>query len=379
MSLHAESQQPMIVTAVAVTLPITVASFVLRLLCRKLTKHTHWLSDAFALVAFVSLLGSSESWVRGINEQWPFSCFASASIRPSSSTTWQAMLDYVCKWSLIADVVNIGFALALRTDGLGQHIYDLDLPVDEAVYRTQVPYMVARFVYIGSIYFSQMALLCLYRRVFGVNAAFNICIYLMMAYSTAWFLAIFFANLLQCYPVQKAWNSQIPGHCSQNQYALFFTMILGHTVLDVAMVVAPISKIRHLSLRRAHKIGLTLLFACGVLVCACSVPAMVANITTKDPKDVTWNVGKTTFWTVIEVNLGLVTANMPMTRAGFQEISNHIPWISSNPASNSSAHELAAPSQEASLRTLSLKPKSEASSQSVRRLVSPSADDLPDL
>ncbi|KAH9905718.1 hypothetical protein F4778DRAFT_779108 [Xylariomycetidae sp. FL2044] len=158
-------------------------SFVLRVLCRKLTKDPDWLSDVFAIIAFVSSTGA--------------------------------------------------FRVPLRTDGLGRHIYGLELPLDEAVYRTQQPYMLARFVYIGSIYFSQMALLSLF-----------------------------------------------PG--------AIFAMILGHTALDVAMVVAPISKIRRLNLRRAHRFGLALVFACGILVCAYSIPAMVANITTEDPQDMTW-------------------------------------------------------------------------------------------
>lgn len=78
---------------------------------------------------------------------------------------------------------------AVYTDGLGHHIYDLDVPVNEAIQRAQLPYTIGRTFYVTSIYLSQMTVLFLYLRLFGITSARHPVIG-MMVYSSCWFIAI---------------------------------------------------------------------------------------------------------------------------------------------------------------------------------------------
>ena len=77
----------------------------------------------------------------------------------------------------------------MTTDGLRRHIYDLELSPAEAVQITQLPYTIARFLYITSIYFSQMAVLLLYWRLFSITRI-RFLIIGMLVYATCWFLGI---------------------------------------------------------------------------------------------------------------------------------------------------------------------------------------------
>lgn len=71
-------------------------------------------------------------------------------------------------------------------------------------------------------------------------------------------------NLL-CIPITKFWNPEETGTCGVPTNAFFFGSTIPHLLMEVAIVVLPCIKIRHLNLPVAQKIAVGGMFASGTL------------------------------------------------------------------------------------------------------------------
>ncbi|RYP25134.1 hypothetical protein DL765_000015 [Monosporascus sp. GIB2] len=111
----------------------------------------------------------------------------------------------------------------------------------------------------------KLSVLALYYRIFGVNRAYRIWIYLLGAFQTVLFIIFCIFQGLHCKPFERYFDRSIPGSCKNDGL-----VILGgetpNSLVDFAMVALAMFMIRRLQLSTTMKWRLRFLFGLGALV-----------------------------------------------------------------------------------------------------------------
>ena len=89
---------------------------------------------------------------------------------------------------------------------------------------------------------TKLSVLLLYRRIFRGNV-FDLITWALIALVTGWMIAFFFANLLECVPIDHSWMSA-PGqgldpHCI-DALPMYFAGVYSDVVLDFLILAVPI-------------------------------------------------------------------------------------------------------------------------------------------
>ncbi|KAJ8123915.1 hypothetical protein ONZ43_g244 [Nemania bipapillata] len=133
-----------------------------------------------------------------------------ATRRAKRKLSWD---DWLALLALVSFLPYIGYALWVFTiiDGL---------PVALAAMKD--PQLAIQVLKVGNIMnilyavqqcFVKYSLLALYYRLFWVNANFNIGVWVLAGFQTAWGLTVLLIHLLACKPLEKLWNPTLQGHC----------------------------------------------------------------------------------------------------------------------------------------------------------------------
>jgi hypothetical protein len=110
----------------------------------------------------------------------------------------------------------------------------------------------------------KLSVLALYYRIFGVNRAYRIWIYVIGGIQTVLFIIFCTFQALQCKPLARYWDLSIPGTCTDEG-----VVILGgetpNSLVDFAMVILAMFMIRPRQLASSVKWRLRILFGLGAL------------------------------------------------------------------------------------------------------------------
>ena len=117
---------------------------------------------------------------------------------------------------------------------------------------------------------AKISLLCLYRRVFS-TPSFRRNSLIVGLFVVAYWLASVIGALLQCIPVQVAWEKLSHGRCI-NFAAFFLGLELSNCLLDVIIFGLALQVIRDLHISTRQRIQLALIFLLGGLYVAVSIP-----------------------------------------------------------------------------------------------------------
>lgn len=115
------------------------------------------------------------------------------------------------------------------------------------------------FVYVSSVLFPKLAILCLYFRLFNSRTMHYI-IYatgLLLIGTFTFGIVLSFAN---CRPFASFWDRTLEGHCSIDVMAVFRYYSIPNIVSDVILLILPLPALRKLSVGLLTKIGLYLTF-----------------------------------------------------------------------------------------------------------------------
>jgi hypothetical protein len=120
------------------------------------------------------------------------------------------------------------------------------------------------------------------------------------------------ATIFQCNPIPRAFNKLIEGTCINN--AQFWYANAGFSIAtDLLILLMPMPLVYQLQIPRIQKIALFIVFTLGgfVVVTSCFRITTI-NITATSP-DTTYDMAST-MWTIIEMNIAIVCACLPMIR-----------------------------------------------------------------
>ena len=118
-------------------------------------------------------------------------------------------------------------------------------------------------VYKFLIMFTKLSFLVLYLRLFP-NKTLRVFTWAMIWFIVLASVASGIVTVVQCVPINKAWNKNIAGGCVNNTI-FWYTHAAFNTVTDIIIYVMPIPQILQLQLPPTQKWGLVLVFATGAL------------------------------------------------------------------------------------------------------------------
>ncbi|OAQ99996.1 hypothetical protein LLEC1_01841 [Akanthomyces lecanii] len=192
--------------------------------------------------------------------------------------------------------------------GFGKHIKSLSRPNK---LKTLQMFYIAQIFYKLTINLTKTSILLLYRRIFvqrWFRYSCNTLICIVMAYC----VATTASSIWQCTPIPFAWDKSLHGSCISmitNWYANAGFAI----ATDVLILSLPMQPIWASKLPVNQKRALMLVFALGGFVTVTSIlRATTLNFSITSP-DVTYDISST-LWTIIEINVAIICACLPMCR-----------------------------------------------------------------
>jgi hypothetical protein len=166
-------------------------------------------------------------------------------------------------------------------------------------------------MYKFSLQATKISLLLFYVRIFHHIAWFK-----KVSYATILFLLVYLVtttivSVLQCRPIQKAWDKSEQGTCiNLNAFFVFNGSVAVATDLIVLML--PLPLVWGLQLPLTQKLSLLPVFGIGIFIVTVSSLRLHALIATPQ-SDITYDL-EGTLWTIIEFNLAVVCACLPSIR-----------------------------------------------------------------
>ena len=119
--------------------------------------------------------------------------------------------------------------------------------------------------YTFGIAFCKFSILTFYWRIFKISGI-RIPIQVLFGLTFAWFLLRLFIVTLQCIPTQALWDKSITdANCSIDESTFFFSTVLTHVLIDIAILVLPGIEVRKLQLPLGQKLAVVALFTFGFM------------------------------------------------------------------------------------------------------------------
>ncbi|CBF87130.1 hypothetical protein AN2575.2 [Aspergillus nidulans FGSC A4] len=157
--------------------------------------------------------------------------------------------------------------------GIGLHIWNI---TPQMLLDFQKGVFAAGIVYVPSLALAKASLIILYYRIVGQQQLYRYALYVIAAVVVGYSVAITFALIFACRPIERAWNMALPGTCV-DQNSLYIATAITNTVTDVALILVAIPVVWGLNMPVIQKIGLFFMFVVGcanveanfIIICAC--------------------------------------------------------------------------------------------------------------
>lgn len=118
-------------------------------------------------------------------------------------------------------------------------------------------------MYNASLAFTKFSILFQYLRIFPARS-FRIACYIVMAVVATYSSWAIVSGYVNCVPVAKFWNHDLPGTCLNFEAVWFFNASM-NIATDVTLLILPMPLLVQLQLPRMQKIALMGVFAIGIL------------------------------------------------------------------------------------------------------------------
>lgn len=127
--------------------------------------------------------------------------------------------------------------------------------------------LAASILYIPCLACAKLAILMFYYALLSVVNFLKYAIYVVGAVIIAYSIALFFALIFACHPIQKNWDGPsmtTPGWCISRP-GLYLALTTTNTFSDILIILLPIPTILRLHVPISQKLGIAALFGIGRL------------------------------------------------------------------------------------------------------------------
>ncbi|KAK4223416.1 hypothetical protein QBC38DRAFT_487709 [Podospora fimiseda] len=242
--------------------------------------------------------------------------------------------DFLIIAAAVAAISLNGIAISTASLGImGTHQWNVRLT--EITPRFILGVNAISCLYTISSLFVKCSLLVFYLRLFNVSRTARIMIWAGIVFIVTGELSFLIIKIVFCNP--SHWPSgdnviefliaQNTSKCSGPTARATIAEGSFSLLTDIYVMAVPVRMIAGLNLPLKRKIGMCCLFMIGLIATACSVVALRIRILQLTSEDLTWFAGTTLLASVIELNLGIICACVPIAFIIFRNINS--PFISS--------------------------------------------------
>ncbi|KAL4872595.1 hypothetical protein BDV12DRAFT_193317 [Aspergillus spectabilis] len=194
--------------------------------------------------------------------------------------------------------------------GMGRH--SDDLPADE--FKKQLKFLWAAIpMYNASLAFTKISLLFQYLRIFPNYHRFCTTCHIVLALVTIYLLWAIAGGFINCIPVAKFWDRELPGSCFNFKAVWFFNSSF-NIATDLMLLVLPMPLISKLMLPMRQKVALLAVFALGGFVVITSILRLFSLHAVAKSNDTSWSNVSAAYWTAAECNVAIICACLPFLR-----------------------------------------------------------------
>ncbi|RDW68106.1 hypothetical protein BP6252_09502 [Coleophoma cylindrospora] len=221
--------------------------------------------------------------------------------------------DYVIVVSMLACIPFTVVGMMLGFHGMGKDFWEI--PFDDITYVFKL-YYVDEPLYFIILMFTKISILLFYLRIFP-SQTFKKVGYSLLAFNIVWGIIVVVITIFQCWPIHyfwEKWTATTQGHCN-NANAQAWAGAVINIILDLAILILPIPPLINSALPIKKKIHVGLMFGVGVFVTITSILRLTTLIEFASTTNPLWDYVPATFWSAIEVNVGIICACMPAIRS----------------------------------------------------------------
>ncbi|XDG02261.1 hypothetical protein ABKA04_001876 [Annulohypoxylon sp. FPYF3050] len=227
--------------------------------------------------------------------------------------------DWTIVIALILGIaVTVDILIMTQVGGLGTHAqYDNDgNPVNpEAIVVYGKTVYALELLTWPAVGFTKVSVVLMYKRIFK-TPKFKLIANILIGFNIAWTIAFTFALMFSCMPIASSWDSSLPYTCV-DLVALFTTALATDVATDFLVLLLPIYKVWQLPMPTGRKLMVVGIFLLGGLVSVIGIIRIhfltqVYGVLESSPEaDTTWMYSQVYYWTIIETNVGVLSACLP--------------------------------------------------------------------
>ncbi|KAI1779165.1 putative integral membrane protein [Hypoxylon cercidicola] len=197
----------------------------------------------------------------------------------------------------------------------GLHSWDI---TPEQAHESSYWFYVTSIEYGATIGITKLAVLWLYRRVFSPIrwSILDIAIVTLICLIVGFYSITTFVKIFQCSPLEKIWNSALPGRCLEIKWILNISGGF-NTVTDYLILLLPIQAVRNLHMDRSKKVLVVLAFTFGLCAPIFATIGFVVRLQNSGSTDTSWNQPKIMLCGVAELASSTLCVCFPETGAIF--------------------------------------------------------------
>ncbi|CAD6572283.1 MAG: hypothetical protein ASARMPRED_005221 [Alectoria sarmentosa] len=207
--------------------------------------------------------------------------------------------------------LNIDTIITAALWGLGKHFFSLS---EDQLLHFQKNGLANVALYFTTNATIKISLLLLYYRLFFPSRPFRIALYNTAIIVVAWWIAVLFADIFQCVPVNAFWDNGIKNvktaRCMSTVHFSIGTGVI-NLVTDVMVLCLPIPMVWSLRTNRTQKIAMTGIFLLGFFVCTISIVRTV-KLVFLGHFDPTYSLTSVFIWTSVQPSVGIISACLPI-------------------------------------------------------------------
>ncbi|KAF2085510.1 putative integral membrane protein [Saccharata proteae CBS 121410] len=215
-------------------------------------------------------------------------------------------------FAMLAAMVRNGLSKIIPEIGLGKDIWNV--PFNNITLMLHLYYF-DELLYINALTLTKISILLFYLRIFP-QATFRKWAWSLIGCCVVYSLLSSFLLIFQCIPVSLAWNrwdGEHHGHCT-NLVPLTWITALLNVFLDVVIIALPFPQLAKLNTSMRKKFRVMVMFALGLFVTVISTLRLHWMLEAADSKNPTWDWVTIGYWSVVEVDAGVLCACLPALR-----------------------------------------------------------------
>ncbi|KAL2017885.1 hypothetical protein VTK56DRAFT_1541 [Thermocarpiscus australiensis] len=217
--------------------------------------------------------------------------------------------DHLMLLGLLLNAGNLACCIAGGFYGLGKHIYILDPYSMRQITIITFAYV---FIYAWSVCIIKLAIIALYRRIFGMSRLGWFCVGLTLGYLVTNHVVL----PLYCKPLNYYWNQWYGGEGVVQVDEAKFYLGIGIINLfgDICILTVPVHRVLKLHLGTTQKVAVCFVFLLGSFVCFASLYRIVTIVRLTQTKDISWAKSDVFIWSSVEPSVGIISGCLPTLR-----------------------------------------------------------------